>query len=87
MARWVDRLRPKINAWRNKKVKFSLISIFLNGYVGYFVVDAKWPAFYYEPVSDGKNVWLFLQLACMAGFALGVVLAFNDIRRATRSMA
>jgi hypothetical protein len=69
------------------RCKFSLISIFLTGYVGYFMVDAKWPAFYYEPVSDGKNVWLFLQLACMAGFALRVVLACDDIRRATRSMA
>jgi hypothetical protein len=36
----------------------SLVAIFLTGYVGYFVVDAFWPRFYYEPVTQRKNVWL-----------------------------
>jgi hypothetical protein len=58
----------------------SLIAIFLTGYVGYFVVDRFWPAFYYTPVKDGKNVWLFMQLACMVLYAAGVFLAFNGIR-------
>lgn len=58
----------------------SLVAIFLTGYVGYFVVDAIWPKFYYEPVTRGKNVWLFMQLVL---FALGPVLAFTDIRRAS----
>jgi len=61
----------------------SLVAIFLTGYVGYFVVDAIWPKFYYEPVTQGKNVWLFMQLACIVLFALGAVLAFTDIRRAS----
>ena len=61
----------------------SLITIFLAGYVGYFVVDAKWPMFYYAPVSQGKNVWLFMQLACIVLFALGTIVAFTDIRRAS----
>ena len=42
-----------------------------------------WPRFYYEPVAQGKNVWLFMQLACILLFATGTVLAFTDIRRAT----
>ena len=60
----------------------SLVAIFLTGYVGYFVVDAIWPRFYYEPVTQGKNVWLLMQLSCIVLFALGTALAFIDIRRA-----
>ena len=33
----------------------ALVAIFLTGYVGYFVVDATWPRFYYEPVSQGNE--------------------------------
>jgi hypothetical protein len=44
---------------------FTLIAMLLTGYVGYFVVDSIWPSFYYSPVTEGKNVWLFMQLACM----------------------
>ena len=42
-----------------------------------------WPKFYCEPVAQGKNVWLFLQLACIVLYAIGTVLAFTDIRRAS----
>ena len=62
----------------------SLIAIFLTGYVGYFVVDRFWPAFYYTPVKDGKNVWLFMQLACMVVYTAGVLLAFNRIGRTSQ---
>jgi hypothetical protein len=65
----------------------SLIANFLTGYVGYFVVDRFWPAFYYAPVKDGKNVGLFMQLACMVLYAAGVFLAFNGIRRTSHAMA
>jgi len=34
----------------------GLITVFLTGYVGYFVVKAIWPSFYYTPVKAGKNV-------------------------------
>lgn len=61
----------------------SLVAIFLTGYVGYFAVDTVWPSFYYTPISTGKNVWLFMQLACIVLFALGTGLAFTDIRRAS----
>lgn len=61
----------------------SLVAIFLTGYVGYFAVDAIWPKFYYEPVAQGKNVWLLMQLACIVLFTIGTALAFVDIRRAT----
>ena len=65
----------------------SLVAIFLTGYVGYFAVDAVWPKFYYEPVAQGKNVWLLMQLACIVLFAVGAALAFADIRRATRAVS
>jgi hypothetical protein len=64
---------------------FSLIAIFLTGYIGYFVVDKVWPSFYYAPVTDGKNVWLFLQLGCMFLFAAGVVFTFREISHVARS--
>jgi hypothetical protein len=66
---------------------FALLAMFLTGYVGYFVVDAIWPTFYYSPIPDGKNVWLFMQLACMVVYAVGVVIAFNGIRRASYALA
>jgi hypothetical protein len=66
---------------------FALFAMFLTGYVGYFVVDAIWPTFYYSPVPDGKNVWLFMQLACMVVYAVGVLIAFNGIRRASYALA
>ena len=65
----------------------ALIAIFLTGYVGYFVVDTVWPGFYYLPIKDGKDVWLFMQLACMALYAVGVLLAFGGIRRTSLAMA
>ena len=60
---------------------FALISIFLTGFVGYFAIDRIWPNFYYSPIKDGKNVWLFMQLPCMVLYAARVLLAFNGIRR------
>jgi hypothetical protein len=65
----------------------ALIAMFLTGYVGYFVVDHFWPAFYYSSVKDGKNMWLFMQLACMVLYAIGVFIAFNGIRRASYALA
>ena len=66
---------------------FALIAIFLTGYVGYFAVDRIWPHFYYNAIKDGKNVWLLMQLACMVAYAIGVLLAFNGIRRTSHAMA
>jgi len=51
------------------------------------VVDARWPAFYYAPLTDGKNVWLYMQLACMILYAVGVGLALNGLRRASYALA
>jgi hypothetical protein len=65
----------------------ALIAMFLTGYVGYFVVDARWPAFYYTPLTAGKNVWLYLQLACMVLYAAGVCLALKGLRRASYALA
>jgi hypothetical protein len=65
----------------------ALIAMFLTGYVGYFAVDAVWPEFYYAPIRDGKNLWLFMQLACMVVYGIGVLLAFVSIRRASHALA
>ncbi|RVI87937.1 hypothetical protein CN186_29465 [Sinorhizobium medicae] len=65
----------------------SLIAMFLTGYAGYFVVNSIWPDFYYSVVTDGKNLWLLLQLACMVAYTIGVFLAFNGIRRISYSTA
>jgi hypothetical protein len=77
--------------WAGRSALFicaaALVAMFLTGYVGYFVVDSFWPSFYYSPIAQGKNVWLFLQLACMVGYALGVLLVFQDIRRASLALA
>ena len=62
----------------------SLIAIFLTGYVGYCGVEWFWPGFYYSPIKDGKNVWLFMQSACMVVYTAGVLLAFNRIGRTSQ---
>ena len=36
----------------------GLIATFLTGYVGYIVINAIWPSFYYTPIKAGKNIWL-----------------------------
>jgi hypothetical protein len=60
----------------------GLIAIFLTGYVGYFVVNAIWPSFYYTPVTAGKNVWLIAQGLSVTLYLIGVVLAYMSIRHA-----
>ena len=66
---------------------FALIAMFLTGFVGYYPVNFIWPNFYYNAIKDGKNVWLLMQLACMVAYAIGVLLAFNGIRRTSHAMA
>ena len=61
----------------------GLIGIFLTGYVGYFIVNAIWPSFYYTPVAMGKNVWLIAQGLSITLYLIGVVLAYMSIRPVT----
>jgi hypothetical protein len=61
----------------------GLIGVFLTGYVGYFVVNAIWPSFYYTPVPIGKNVWLIAQGLSLTLYLIGVVLAYMSIRHVT----
>jgi hypothetical protein len=65
----------------------GLIGIFCAGYVGYFVVDAYCPKFYYEPVDSGKNMWLATHAACMASYFVGVILIWHAVRRILRNTA
>jgi hypothetical protein len=61
----------------------GLITVFLTGFVGYFVVNAIWPSFYYTPVTTGKNVWLIAQGLSITLYLIGVVLAYMSIRHVT----
>lgn len=59
----------------------GLIALFITGYIGYFIIDAIWPSFYYTPIMAGKNLWLILQGLSILVYLIGVLLAFNCIRR------
>ena len=61
----------------------GLVAVFLTRYVGYFVVNAIWPSFYYTPVRAGKNVWLIAQGLSILLYLIGVVLAYMSIRHVT----
>jgi hypothetical protein len=61
----------------------GLIATFLTGYIGYFVVNAIWPSFYYTPIKAGKNVWLIAQGISILLYLIGVVLAYISIRHVT----
>ncbi|MNY77400.1 hypothetical protein D3C86_2172870 [compost metagenome] len=60
----------------------GLLGAFAVGYPGYFVFDAIWPGYYYSPVAAGKNAWLLGQALFMALYFLGMLSAFNGVRRA-----
>ena len=64
----------------------GLIAVFLTGYVGYFVVDSIWPAFYYAPVTAGKNVWLAGQAISIALYWLGVMAVSRNVWKMTRAL-
>ena len=61
----------------------GLLATFLTGYLGYFIVNAIWPSFYYTPVKAGKNVWLITQGLSILLYLIGVVLAYISIRHVT----
>ena len=61
----------------------GLIATFLTSYVGYFVVNAIWPSFFYKPVTAGMNAWIIAQAVSVAFYLFGVVLAFFSIRYVT----
>ena len=60
----------------------GLILTFLTGYIGYFVINAIWPPFYYMPIKAG-NVWLIAQGLSILLYLIGVVLAYVSIRHVT----
>ena len=62
----------------------GLVAVFLTGYIGYFVVDKIWPAYYYTPVSQGKNVWLTGQALSIALYWLGIILVLINVRQITK---
>lgn len=58
---------------------FGLILLFIVGYIGYFVIDAIWPGFYYTPITNAKNIWLILQGVSILIFFFGFVTAFYSL--------
>ena len=65
----------------------GVVAEFLCGYAGYFVVNRIWPGFYYTPIDEGKWTWLGLQGACITIYVVGVLCAYDGIKRATHGMA
>ncbi len=78
------RLFPNFHVEEKDKVALSLtliglIALFLTGFIGYFIVDAMYPGFYYTPIDEGKNLWLILQgISCLL-YVAGLVLGFGNI--------
>jgi len=65
----------------------GLITVFLTGYVGYFVVDRIWPSFYYTPVAAGKNAWLAGQSLSIALYWVGIIGVLLNVWKVTRHSA
>jgi hypothetical protein len=63
----------------------GLVGVFLTGYIGYFVVDKIWPAFYYAPVAAGKNAWLSAQALSIALYWLGILMVTRNVWKMTES--
>ena len=56
---------------------------FSTGYVGYTVINAIWPSFYYTPIKAGTNIWLIAQELSTLLYLIGVVLTYMSIRHVT----
>src|SRR5262245_38037368 len=65
----------------------GVLAEFLLGYLGYFVVNAIWPSFYYVPIQAGKWTWLGVQGASIAVYVIGVACAYGGIKRASHVLA
>jgi hypothetical protein len=65
----------------------GVLGVFAIGFPGYFVYDAIWPRFYYDPVPSGKNAWLLGQGFFIVVYFIGLIRAFNAERRALNTIA
>jgi hypothetical protein len=65
----------------------GIVTTFLIGFPGYFVVGAVWPNFYYTPIAEGRWTWLGGQGIGIAIFLIGVMFASGGIRRASHLLA
>jgi hypothetical protein len=55
----------------------GLSLLFITGFIGYFVIDAMRPGFYYAPLEQPKNLWLILQGISLLLFLFGLLSAFS----------
>ncbi len=79
-TRSLERLAFHLCTW-------SLVAIFLTGFVGYFFVDAYARGFYYVPIKGPKNFWLLEQLACVMLFLAGVFMVSSGVKRMGQAAA
>jgi hypothetical protein len=61
----------------------GILTAFLAGFPGQFAVEAIYPDFYYTPTRAGIWLWLGLQGACIAIYAIGVMTSYATIKRAS----
>lgn len=76
-----------VSAWEQLSLPlcfFGIVSEFVAGYLFYYVVNARWPNFYYTPIDEGKHLWLGVQGACIALCLIGAILAAKGIGRAMK---
>src|SRR6516165_8843038 len=61
----------------------GIVSEFVFGFPLYFAVNAVWPNFYYTPINAGKWTWLGTQGVCILIYVIGVMCAYDGIKRAS----
>lgn len=57
----------------------GLIALFITGYIGYFIIDAIWNAFYYIPIPPAKNLWIVLQGLSVLCYFIGLLIGFSSL--------
>jgi hypothetical protein len=65
----------------------GILAEFLAGFPGQFAVQAIYPNFYYTPTRAGIWLWLGLQGACIAIYAIGIMTSYATINRASHAIA
>ncbi len=62
----------------------AVIGIFLNGIVGYRILDALVEDFYYRPVTPTLNLWLTIDGLFLSLYGVGCLLFLTTLMRSTQ---
>ena len=76
----IERIGPTLCA-------VGILAEFLAGFPGQFAVEAIYPNFYYTPTRAGIWLWLGLQGASIAIYAIGIMTSYATINRASHVIA